>query len=311
MKINILFCVDESFWQHVSVATAALLIHNPNNTFRIVIATAGEINEKLSGEIRAFVERMGNGTVEVTQYKALEYRDLPTHSRLTFAAYLRMFMTEFLDPAIERLIYLDSDVLVVSDIGELWTRPLGDAYLGAALEPYDRSQREPLGFGPNDPYFNSGVMLVNVAKWRSENALPRLIDFARANPEKLPSLDQDVINSVFRGRIFNIGYEWNWQALFVRFLPSELNMSNEEYARLKQSPRLIHYTSAYKPWYFRWEPHYKALYRRVLAQTPWSGYVPPDRTLQNVPRKTVKVLQRILEWYFPSLARRLRNTLAT
>ena len=119
-----------------------------------MIATAGEINEKLSGEIRAFVERIRETVPSrLPSTKPWNTETFPLHSRLTFAAYLRMFMTEFLDPAIERLIYLDSDVLVVSDIGELWTRPLGDAYLGAALEPYDRSQREPLGFGPNDPYF--------------------------------------------------------------------------------------------------------------------------------------------------------------
>jgi lipopolysaccharide biosynthesis glycosyltransferase len=308
VSINILFCVDGRFWQHVGVAIASLLTHNPQNTFRIVIATADEINEEMADQIKALARRFGNATVEVTQYRALDHREaLPTHSHLTFAAYLRLFMTEFLDPSIDKLIYLDSDVLVVSDISELWQMELGEAYVGAALEPYDRAQRDPLGFGPKDPYFNSGVMLINLAKWRAENVIPRFFDFAGLNRDKLHSPDQDVINSVFRGHILNIGYEWNWQALFVRFLPSQLNMSDEQYARLKRSPRLVHYTSGYKPWYYRWEPHYKSFYYQALAKTPWSGYVPPDRNLKNTPKKAVKVLQRMLEWHFPPLARKLRT----
>ena len=308
MDINVLFCIDEKFWQHLGVAITSLLLSNPQSRFRIVVASAAPLNEQRSQEIATLVTTRGNATLQTIYYQeALQYQDLPVHDHLTFAAYLRLFMAEFLPSDIDRILYLDTDLLVVDDIRDLWRIDLGDAYLGAAPEPYDRAQREPLNFGPQDFYFNSGVMLVNVQKWRADIVLPSLIDFARQNPDKLPSVDQDVLNSVFRGKILNIGYEWNWQALFVRMQPSELGMSRAKYLQLKKSPHLVHYTSRYKPWYYRWEPHYKSFYYRVLAQTPWAGYVPPDKSLRNLPTKIRKVAQRNLEWYLPSVARKLRN----
>ena len=308
MTINVLFCIDETFWQHLGVAIVSLLRSNLQSRFRIVVASAAPINTQRREEISALVTRSGNATVETIYYQeALQYGDLPVHDHLTFAAYLRLFMAEFLAPEIDRILYLDTDLLVVDDIRELWHMDLGDAYLGAAPEPYNRAQREPLGFGPHDFYFNSGVMLVNGARWRSDKVLASLMDFARKNPDKLPSVDQDVLNSVFRGQILNIGYEWNWQALFVRMQPSELGMSRLKYQQLKRSPHLVHYTSRYKPWYYRWEPHYKWFYYQVLAETPWADYVPPDKSLPNLPTKLRRVAQRNLEWYLPSVARTLRN----
>ena len=306
MLINVLFCTDANFWQPVGVAVASLLLSNPNHTFRIVIASAAPAHPRIFPEIQEFARQQGNAEVEfATCEAALQYQDLPTNAHLTLGAYLRLFMTEFLDPSVDKILYLDSDLLVCADIGELWQIDLGDFYLGAAPEPYNRSHREPLGFGPSDLYVNSGVMLVNVAKWRRDNVLPKFMRFAFTNAEKLPSVDQDILNSVFRGRILNIGYKWNWQALFPRFEPGRLGMSLSEYEDMKRHPRIVHYTSGYKPWFFRWAPHYQGLYRDILRRTPWAGTQPPDRSLRNVPLKLVKIAQRALEWHFPSVARKL------
>ena len=222
--------------------------------------------------------------------------------------YLRLFMAEFLPPDVERAIYLDSDLLILSDrIRQLWNLDLGEAYLGAALEPYDEPQRTPIGFGPDDFYFNSGVMLINLKQWRRDAVTSQLLSFAEQNTHRLCSPDQDVLNCILRGRVVDIGVRWNWQALFPRLLPAELGISAGEYSVLRQAPEIVHFTSAYKPWFWRWEPQYKQLYLRARRQTPWAQIPAADRTLKNVPTKLRKILQRNLEWYFPTLSRKLRS----
>jgi lipopolysaccharide biosynthesis glycosyltransferase len=307
MEITVLFCIDENYWQHLAVTTVSLLRSNPTNFFRLIVASAGALDQHRVREVDALIHGCGNGKLETVIFQGEHrYRHLPVHGHLTSGMYLRLFMAEYLENDIEKVLYLDSDLIVCGDISDMWGLDLGDYYLGAAPEPYYK-QRSRLNFGPGDLYINSGVLLVNLAKWRSDNVSRRFIDFAEANIESLQSPDQDILNCVLRGKIINIGYRWNWQALFPRFLPDELGLSTEEYAGMRRSPSLIHYTSRYKPWCFRWAPHYQKLYYAWLTQTQWANYVPPDKSYRNLPVKLVKSLQRELEWYLPKIAWHLRS----
>ena len=308
MVIPVLFCIDGNFWQHLGVSIASLLRSNPDTEFRIFVASASEMNSAEVAKLSQLIKSRSSSLETFVYSEAAAYEHLPTHSHLSSAMYLRLFMTEYLDPNLDKVLYLDSDIVVCSEITELWNMELGECHLGAAPEPYDERQRQPLGFSATDLYVNSGVMLVNLKKWRSDNILPRLLSFAQNNQQALVfSPDQDLLNTVLRGSIMNIGYQWNWQALFPRFSASELNMDAETFTSLKRSPRLVHFSSRYKPWFYRWEPHYKHRYFQVLAETPWAGYRPPDQSLRNLPLHVVRVLQRQLEWYLPGLARSLRS----
>jgi lipopolysaccharide biosynthesis glycosyltransferase len=308
MKIVVLYCVDGNYWQHLGVAIFSLLHSNPGNTFQLIVASASPLDQERLNEVRSVVQACGNAEIETVVFEGTErYGHLPVHGYFTFANYLRLFMTEFVEASIDKIIYFDSDIIIRDDISDLWTINLGEYYIGAAPEPYDYKQRCELGFGPEDLYINSGVLLVNLAKWRNENVLRRFIEFAETNTHLLPSADQDILNCVLRGNILDVGYRWNWQALFPRFLPHELGLSAKEYETMRKHPKLVHFTSCYKPWYYRWAPHYKELYYEALAQTPWAGYIAPDDSYRNIPTKILKSLQRGLEWYFPRAAWRLRN----
>jgi lipopolysaccharide biosynthesis glycosyltransferase len=307
MSIPVLFCIDGAFWQHLAVSIVSLLESNSRCTFRIFVESAAEMDVTEVAKLRSMIEKKKSRLETIVYPQATNYQHLPTRNHLTFAMYLRLFMTEYLDSSLDKILYLDSDIVICSDIQELWSFPLGNAYVGAAREPYDRRQREPLGFSPTDFYVNSGVMLVNLKRWRSDKVLSCLLDFAERNQAIIRSPDQDIINSVFRGRICDIGYQWNWQALFARFTPAELDLDRETFADLRRRPKLVHFTSPYKPWFYRWQPHYKEMYFKYLAQTPWADYEPPDKSLVNFPLQSVRRLQRAVEWHFPSFARTLRN----
>jgi lipopolysaccharide biosynthesis glycosyltransferase len=307
MEITVLFCIDKNYWQHLGVAIVSLLRSNPMSVFRVIVASAAAMDQVQVREIDALIRGCGNGRLETVVFQGDDrYRHLPVHSHFTSAMYLRLFMADYLENNIDKVLYLDSDLIVCGNISSMWKMDLGDYFLGGAPEPYCK-QRSQLNFGPGDLYVNSGVLLVNLGKWRAENVSDRFIEFAEANIAVIQSPDQDILNCVLRGKIFNIGYRWNWQALFPRFLPEELGLSIEEYGAMRRSPSLIHYTSRYKPWYYRWAPHYQKLYYHWLAQTKWAGYVPPDKSFGNFPLRIVKSLQRWLEWYLPKVAWRLRS----
>lgn len=307
--IHVVFCIDAAFWQHLGVTLSSLLRANPRDRFRVYVVSGTPPPTEEWARLQQVVGSAQNATLQPILFdQAALYEHLPSHGHLSTAMYLRLFLAEYLPLDLDRVLYLDSDlVLPGGDIAELWNTELGDTYLGAALEPFDPPQRLPLGFGPDDFYFNSGVMLINLRRWREDDITSRLLDFAEGNRASLHSPDQDVLNSVLRGRVTDIGVRWNWQALFPRFLPEELKLTPKQFAQWRRRPSIVHFTSAYKPWFWRWEPHYKYLYTQALRQTPWAGSRPVDKSLRSLPKKVVKVVQRNLEWYLPALGRRLRG----
>lgn len=305
--IDVVFCIDAEFWHPLLITVSSLLSTNPASQFRIFVVSDSAVPEVEMTRLSDLVASCGNATVTSITFSGLTpYAHFPVFGHISLATYLRLFMTDFLPSSVNKVIYLDSDVMVRQDIQELWNVDLGEAYLGAALEPFDPRQRLPLGFGPEDFYFNAGVMLINVRRWREDDVLPRFLSFAEQNRALLYSPDQDILNSVFRGQVIDIGIRWNWQALFPRLTPKLLHISAAEFATCKRAPGIIHFTSRYKPWSWKWAPHYQGEYLRLVEKIPWS-HKRPDKHLRHLPTKLKKSFQRLLEWHFPTFARGLRS----
>lgn len=304
--INVVFCLDAAFWNPLLVTIASLLTTGRDSRFRLFVVSSSPVPEKERARLAALLDRANNATAEIIVFDdTTAYGHLPVHGHLSVATYLRLFMTEFLPQTLDRVLYLDSDVMVLSDLRPLWDTELHGAYVGAALEPFDPVQRLPLGFSADDFYFNAGVMLVNLRRWRDENLLPVFLEFAERNRSKLYSPDQDILNSVFRGNVLDIGVKWNWQALFPRLTPVQLHISASQFKQYKHAPGIIHFTSRLKPWSWKWAPHYQKHYVKRMHDVAWR---PRDRRWRHVGTKCRRILQRSLEWYLPAVARMLRSS---
>lgn len=304
--IDVVFCLDAAFWNPLLVTVASLLSSTPDSRFRLFVVSSSPVPGVEQERLAELVRKAGNGAAEIILFDdTAAYGHLPVHGHLSVATYLRLFMTEFLPVDLDKVLYLDSDVLVARDLTPLWETDLKGAYVGAALEPFDPVQRLPLGFGPDDFYFNAGVMLVNLRRWREENLLPAFLEFAEKNRSKLYSPDQDILNSLFRGQVLDVGVQWNWQALFPRLTPAQLHIDARDFRRYKKSPAIVHFTSRLKPWAWKWAPHYQKHYTRRMRDVGWRSR---DRYLKHTGTKCRRVLQRALEWYLPSVARMLRSS---
>lgn len=150
--------------------------------------------------------------------------------------YARLWMGSLISA--ERVIYLDSDIVVLSDLSLLWERPMGGRI---SLACGDRSFANlaedcPWPLDPPErtfPYFNSGFMLVDLEKWRADGLEKKALDLA-AGAASYQWHDQTVLNYLLRGKVEIIEQTLNWQA---ETLPSE------SLDRLH-----IHYSTGRKPW---------------------------------------------------------------
>ena len=302
LRIPVLFCADASYFQHTGATIASLLRTNAAHDFQILVCSESR-NRLAEEKLAAVALRFGNASISFLEFNLTQHKHLRVDRYLTLSAYLRLFVTEFLAPSIEKVLYLDSDLIVCGDIEELWQPELGAAFLAAVPEPYLVGPH--WGFGPEDTYFNSGVLLINVARWRAANVLPAFLQFAEEQAAVLNCHDQDVLNHVFRGKVTFLDYRWNFQSRFADFPPETFKLSREDFEQVRRSPSIVHFTTKYKPWFYRYEPHYKNLYDAALAGTPWEGYRPPDRTAQSFIVKLLELryLNERIKWYVPRLGR--------
>jgi lipopolysaccharide biosynthesis glycosyltransferase len=204
------------------------------------------------------------------------------NDRLTAATLIRLVMPEIFADRYERVLYLDADTEIAGDIGALFKLDLGGAAVAAVpaarivelATPAARRNREKhfraLGMSEPYRYFNSGVILIDIARWLEERIGARALDFVRANAAicKLP--DEDALNAVLDGGIADLSPIWNLRSW---------DMGLPRVARVI-APVIRHYDGPQKPWkrfarsrrLFSLERPYRR-YRVFVAATPWRAWL--------------------------------------
>jgi len=307
--IPVVFCADKRFCQHMAVTMASLLANNPAHRFQL-IAVFDEWDQETIERLSETVGRFQNAEISLKTFGTASFSHFRVDRQIPLASYLRLFMTEFLPPDLDKLLYLDSDLIICGDIGELWETDVTDYFLAAVPDPYS-DNHVALGFGQDEKYFNAGVLLVNLAKWRDADVLPRLVTYAEEHTDILRYHDQCTLNAAFRGQVLFLPYRWNFPARNADLPASAFGMAKEDFSRLRRHPAIVHYTTHVKPWLYAQEPHYKSLYYRYLRLTPWRNFRPPDRNLKTALKKfvTMEKLKQVLKWRAPAFFRFLRQSL--
>ena len=261
--MNVVFATDRGYLQHLAVALASLL----ENNSRINIYV---INNDISANDWIMLEKLFAGKdSKLIDAKIDDYRieRLITHSHFTKANYYRLFIPDIVKG--DRALYLDADVVVMRRINDLYDIDISDTFLAAIDNPgiYNHNDLE---MAKSAKYFNSGVMLINLDRWRSCNVKEKVIEFVKRKPEVIRFVDQDGLNSVING---------NWLELHPKYNLHTVLLC-AEYARTSQvkeaidNPVIIHYTGSSKPWHFADNHRYKHLYWKYLRMTPYRFAIP-------------------------------------
>lgn len=306
--IPVLFCSNRQYCEHMAVAIASLLTNNPGHRFRIYVALTESACEERS-RIQETVARFSNAILVFKLYDPAAIKDFPIHSHITVDSYVRLFFSEMVDPDVDRLLYLDCDLIVCSDIEPLWKCDMQGAILGAVPDAFSDNHRA-LGFAEDETYFNSGVLLIDARRWRAADLTPALVKYILENGPKLRYLDQDVLNAVLRGGIYPLPLRWNFTPRHADSTPELLGLSRREFMEIRRKPGIVHFASGFKPWYYGFEPHYKDRYYRYRALTPWRRQAAKPKpgekpALGHALKERAKAM---LKWYFPWVASRLRRS---
>lgn len=182
-------------------------------------------------------------------------------------SYYRLFFGDVLPETVTRLLYLDADLLIEGDLAELWNLPFDGHPVQAVADAYAQKLHtrrlagleiaEGIRFTEDTPYFNAGVMLIDLSAWRAQRIGPRASELLWKYGDRLPGRDQDALNGALIGQWKRLPPQWNVHELSHWPAPTPSGISEADVREAREHPRILHYIGE-KPWSPAWRPHRSA-----------------------------------------------------
>ncbi|MBD2346779.1 glycosyltransferase family 8 protein [Anabaena subtropica] len=279
-SICLVCAADDNFSMPLAATTRSVVAHLTGKQHLALYIIDGGISRVNKNRI---IQNLKSEQVSITWLKVRKsnLKNLQTSSSITVTAYYRILIPELLPATIEKAIYIDSDVIVRNSLQELWNIEIDDNYLLAIPDmgaPYVSSPRglinyKELGINPDCKYFNSGVLVMNLKKWRKEATSQKIFEYLDKYKKYIRWHDQDAMNAILAGQWKTIDSRWNQMPYLFKY-PSwqDSPFSEEEYNKLVHHPFIIHFSSRDKPWHDNCNHPEKHLFFEYLDSTIWSNW---------------------------------------
>ena len=301
--VTIVCAADDGYAMPLAVVIHSTLKHLDRKLKANFFIIDGGIKEKNKRKILKFLDSERCQIHWLAPPDALlEQAKLSGHIKV--AAYYRLLIPELLPDYLTKAIYLDSDLIVNTDLGLLWNVDLSKNDLLAVQVLTLRSVSSPnmfinykkLGIPPDSKYFNSGVLVFNLQRWRTHKITAETLTYLEKNRNYIIWHDQDVLNGVLVGRWAELDPRWNQTGNIYNYAYwEESPFSEVVYSNILHDPYIIHFASSSKPWNDSHNNHPKRdLFFQYVDMTAWSGWrLTVWRRIRNKIIKKTKQLTKL------------------
>lgn len=272
--IEIGLCADENFAMPCGVCITSIFESNKDSKIRVHILTDGFSDESVK-RFNKTAERYKQ-TIEIHTINSSLLDGVPTRENLPIMAYARLLFAKTLDTNLEKILYLDCDVIVLDSIKELWNNDISEYACACAIDQLAHDIRTYNRLGIYDfNYINSGLILMNLNNWRDTDIGAMCIKYALRNPEKCVWLDQDAINSLLYRDIKYLHPKYNFSTPLFSTDFKDLWINAQWWPMLKEakeSPVILHFIAPVKPWHKEYKLKEKKFFVDMLKISEWSDY---------------------------------------
>tara|TARA_B100000427_G_scaffold328602_1_gene342130 strand:+ start:3835 stop:4764 length:930 start_codon:yes stop_codon:yes gene_type:complete len=259
--MNFLYCFDENYNIQAYLSIYSLL-ENVDNKINIYII------HKDPRSFRKYKKKILNhpnaGVIETHKFmKNINFPKLE-EAHVSEATYYRLFITDYLTPDIDHLIYLDADTVVINnvskDLEDIVTRTMDSSHTISAKTEEELTENTKRLKMINEKYFNAGVMIIDYVKWNKQNLSTKLINKMKEIESEIVFWDQDVLNSFFDGSYQELDNIFNFK----------IDVDDKKQSIVKkEEAKIVHYVGKSKPWTVRGSvkensKFYQSLYRQLF-----------------------------------------------
>lgn len=258
-SIHIAFGIDSSFFIGTGVLISSILKHTPQNIiFHIFVDT---INKKNLKNFEQLTQKYTNSNIYIYIINPEIFDNLPTFFTWSKAMYYRFIIPHICQKYTDKIIYLDSDILCLDDISNIYNIPLNNNIAAVVLDspymvPYAKKQ---FNFKGNS-YFNSGFLFINIPAWIKNNISINALDLLN-KPNTFKFYDQDVLNILLENKFIPIDKKYN---TIYHLADMKESISNDTI--------FLHYSGSVKPWQAWGQYHHLTpLWLSYKTESPWTN----------------------------------------
>lgn len=253
--MNIFFSCDDNFEILLNTCIASILTNSrPDEDFSFFILDGG-ISDRVKNNIEE-LKRIKPFTIEYLVITNEDFVGCSIHkdAHQSLATFYRYKMCT-LKPKLDRILYIDADMIVRTSLSELYNTDLEGHVLGAVADTGNKHVCGHLKLNPSHHYFNAGMLLIDCKKWHEQDVEKKLFDITKERHDDLRFNDQDVFNILFENDYKLLPLKWNVVSANHYFKYSMETFkkqfdgvySEEEMKRTIENPGIVHFIGRPKP----------------------------------------------------------------
>ena len=264
--MNLLMTLDDHYLQPCTVMMHSVLSANRSADISFYV-----IYENLSKDSRETLRRYAHD--KITFHSLLS--QCPTSKRYPKEMYFRLFAPELLPDSLDRILYLDPDLVVINSLSDLYSMDFeGSSFIAAThVQKFFRKfNAHRLNLEENTPYINTGVLLMNLEVLRKEHSGDAIRSYIRENRRKLLLPDQDVFTALYGQKNQNCGCVplQSWRDLSHHHKMTG-QMTDISLDWIRQNTVIVHYYGKNKPWKKDYKGFLDVFYHEALSDMEQQG----------------------------------------
>ena len=280
---HIVYATDDNFAEILGVSLVSLYENSKDVDDIIVYVLDSGISDENIEKLKSLPKKYSRSDLSFIKATDIS-KELSMNVNLdrgSLSQYARLFVSSVLPAKLDRVLYLDCDIIINKSISELWNLDIKGKTIAALKDAFSKQYRKNIDLEPDDIMFNSGVMLIDLDKWRRENIESKLLEFIRKKNGKIQQGDQGALNAILSKETFCLEPRFNSVTIFYDFSYEEMMVyrkpvdfyPREEIELAVREPSIIHYTTSFlstRPWYEDCEHRYVAEWFKYKDISPWS-----------------------------------------
>ena len=279
---HIVYASDDRFAEILGVSLVSLYENNKDMNDIIVYVLDSGIKGENKGKLLSISRQYGRSDILFIPAKDISKKleMKASTDRGSPSQYARLFVSSDLPGNLGRVLYLDCDIIIKKPIRELWNLDLHGKTLGALMDAFSKYYRANIDLEANDIMFNSGVMLIDLDKWRKDKAEDKLLEFIGKKKGRIQQGDQGALNAILSKDTFcfeprfnsvTIFYDFTYKEMLIYRRPPEF-YTEEQVSEAVENPVLIHFTTSFKslrPWVKGCKHGYVSEWIKYKNMSPW------------------------------------------
>lgn len=280
--VHIVYASDDKFAEILGVSLVSLYENSKDMDDVVVYVLDSGITDENKQKLRSVCMSYRRSEIIFIQGKNISEKlsmDVSV-DRGSLSQYARLFVSSDLPEELSRVLYLDCDIIVNRSIRELWNLNLHGKTIGALMDAFSKYYRANIGLLENDVIFNSGVMLIDLNKWKQDEVEKKVINFISSKQGKIQQGDQGALNAVLSHDTYCFEPQFNSVSIFYDFSYKDMLIyrrppkfySEKQIREAVKNPTIIHFTTSFlskRAWMKGCQHRYVDEWLRYKEMSPW------------------------------------------